>query len=421
MADWSYKGQPWQQHGQYYSDVPVSNGKLSALLKHELASYDLLDLKVLLRSRGIRTVRILRSLAETERSVMLHKALMLYFDVLGGPCPEGVKTALYEFFGETCPIPARPPQQDTTYPRATQSRGRATQSHGRATHSHGHNVWGPLPTVPEHLLDVPCGDDTKLKRELITYLPLALNAVGPMQYAECIRKVRRSDELIMAGCVAAAEALAALCIRKEDVPFAERENLKSSKKSLRNLILWRCSGISIGMDSIDALLRIVNEACRHSGCDQNTMAELKNGFSKVCAEIAMEVQTKKEKAINSTEAAQAAQAAKAAKKPKTVPALIDRNAPSSSDAVFPHPDDPADLHNQEPIFVRLPTERRSLPPTRRSPGRSRDSENSVQMSQLFDMMKVLKEQIGQEMQLLKGQIGQLQQGRRFHHDDDESD
>ena len=95
--------------------------------------------------------------------------------------------------------------------------------------------------------------------------------------------------------------------------------------------------------------------------------------------------------------------------------------PSSSDPVLPHPADAADLHEQGPVVAQAsfpcppglekfhgekPTERRSLPPSRRSPGpRSRDAGTSLQMAQMMEMMKGMTHQL----QEVKSQVGKLQQ------------
>ena len=112
--------------------------------------------------------------------------------------------------------------------------------------------------------------------------------------------------------------------------------------------------------------------------------------------------------------------------PKTVPALFDCQGPSSSDQVLPHPADPADLHYvQGPILVKASfacppglessmlqgeksTERRSVPPSRRSPGaQSRDTGHSLQFAQMMEMMRGMTHQL-QEVKL---QVAKLQQSR----------
>ena len=128
--------------------------------------------------------------------------------------------------------------------------------------------------------------------------------------------------------------------------------------------------------------------------------------------------------------------------PVTVPALFDPVGPSSSDPVLPHPADAADLHKQGPVLVQpsfacpvglessmfpgeKPTERRSLPPARRSPGpRSRDGVHNLQVAQIFEMMKAMSHQL----QKVESQVGKLQRDRDpfpfrplIPYDDDEED
>ena len=53
-------------------------GRLADALEQRLAEEDLLDMEVLLRYRGIRTLRAVESLETTERAVLLCKARELY-------------------------------------------------------------------------------------------------------------------------------------------------------------------------------------------------------------------------------------------------------------------------------------------------------------------------------------------------------
>ena len=106
----------------------------------------------------------------------------------------------------------------------------------------------------------------------------------------------------------------------------------------------------------------------------------------------------------------------------TIPALFDPMGPSNSDPVLPPPADHRDLHEQGPVLVAAsfacppgleiyqgerPTEGRSLPPARRSPGRprSRDGPHSLQYAQMVEMMKAMTHELKQ----VKSQVGKLQQ------------
>ena len=59
------------------SDVPIS-GQLSLALRDQLEAEDVLDLEVLLRNLGLRTLRALRLLEANERASLLVKAQALF-------------------------------------------------------------------------------------------------------------------------------------------------------------------------------------------------------------------------------------------------------------------------------------------------------------------------------------------------------
>ena len=87
-----------QRPATRFSDVPTVNGHLSDALKHKLAEEELLDMEVLLRYRGIRTLRALESLETEESAVLLCKARELY-DLLG-IFPSSLKNTLNKLFGK---------------------------------------------------------------------------------------------------------------------------------------------------------------------------------------------------------------------------------------------------------------------------------------------------------------------------------
>ena len=453
-----------QSTAAQYSDVPPPNGGLSDALKHKLAEEDLLDLEVLLRYRGIRTLRALESLETTERAVLLCKARELY--ELLGIFPSNLKNTLNKLFGDV-------PQQGMFHgsPWAMQS-GAMAYMHPQWA---GHGGWGhhaSKPGGPEPLTE-PLDDDTYLKRTLGAALLGAREIVGWERYTECLRRLKRSDELVVASCLEAAEGLAALGIRKEDVRDRERkEALKAAKKAVRDVLLWRCTGNALGLDSREALVRAFEEACRHTHCDENTVSQLTNGYRRIREELAGGPPPKNRIATSPARRTQegsgsgggagsqhggqqplttegigesTGEGTQRSVGPKTIPALFDPNGPSSSDPVLPHPADPADFHEQPgPMLVQAsfacppglepdmfqnaekPTERRSLPPARRSPGpRSRDAGHSLQMAQVMQMMKAMTH----ELQEVKAQVGKLHQERDSfpfrpvipYDDDDEDD
>lgn len=130
----------------------------------------------------------------------------------------------------------------------------------------------------------PLEDDTYLRRILGIALLGAREIVGWERYTECLRRLKRSDELVVASCLEAAEALAILSIKMEVVrtwPRERKEALKAAQKAVRDVLLWRCAGKALGLDSREALIRAFEEACRHTDCNENIVSQLTNGFRRI--------------------------------------------------------------------------------------------------------------------------------------------
>ena len=111
--------------------------------------------------------------------------------------------------------------------------------------------------------------------------------VGLVCYAECLHRLKRSDGLGMPSCLKAAEALASLGMRVKDVREKElKQALKLAKKIVRDILLWRCAGNALGLDSREALIRAFEETCSHTHCDENTDSQLSNGYRRILEELA---------------------------------------------------------------------------------------------------------------------------------------
>ena len=447
----------FQSTAAQYSDLPPLNGGSSEALRHFLTEHDLLGMEVLLLSRKIRTLRALESLETTERAVFLCKAREFY--ELLGTFPSNLKNTLNRVFGD---LPRTGHFQG--FPWAMQSGALPYMQSPWAGHGGRgqHALLGlSQPVGPEPLTD-PVEDDSYLKRTLGAALLGARDVVGWDRYIECLRRLKRSDELVTASCLEAAEALAALGIRKEDVRERERkEALKLAKKSVRDVLLWRCAGNALGLDSREGVVRACEEACRHTHVDENAVSQVTNGYRRVMEQLAGGSPPKKR--INTSPARRTQEGSsrgdgagsqQVGRQPRdsefkeglagsvTVPAVVDPMAPSSSDPVLPHSADAADLHKQGPVLVRpsyacpgglerskftgeKPTERRSLPPARRSPGPpSRDGVHNLQVSQIFEMMKG----VVHKLEKVESQVAKLQRDRDpfpfsplIQYDDDEDD
>ena len=415
-----------QSANSWYSDVVPSNGGLSDALKQRLAEEDLVDLEVLLRYRGIRTLYGLESLEPTERVVLLCKARLLY--ELLEVFPSYRKNALKKLFGDGPQMAVYQGSRSVVHagglPYMTQQWASAPigQSHPQAS-------MNQTPGGLERLTQ-PLSDDTILKRTFAEALLGAREIVGLVCYEECLRRLKRSDELAMASCLEAAEALASLCIKVKDVRDPElKKALKLANKVVRDILLWRCAGNALGLDSREALIRAFEAACCHTHCDEHTVSQLTNGYRRILEELANGASVRNRSAASPVDTTQvgggtesatglqseqqqlqlqvtsisalkgggsrASGSQSAAEGMKTDPDLSDPMAPCRLDTVLPHPADPADV---------VPGKGRSLPPTRRSPGpHSRNAVTSLQMAKMMEMMQVMSH----NLQHIKAQISQL--------------
>jgi hypothetical protein len=83
-------------------DWPLGPGQPSPALRARLQREDLLDLEVVLRYRGVKTLRALNSMDTTERAVLGCKARQLW--ELLGIFPSNLKTALIKLFHVDAPV-----------------------------------------------------------------------------------------------------------------------------------------------------------------------------------------------------------------------------------------------------------------------------------------------------------------------------
>ena len=155
---------------------------------------------------------------------------------------------------------------------------------GSSSSSSSSGAWCS-PQVAE--LPAPADDDTRLKKTLAALLEGAREIVGRARYEECVRRLRRGEELVVASCLESAEAVAGLCLRKEDLRDRnKKELLKALKKAARDVLLWRCTGSALGLDSREALVRCFEKACRHTNCDENTVSQLTDSYRRIKEELA---------------------------------------------------------------------------------------------------------------------------------------
>ena len=147
---------------------------------------------------------------------------------------------------------------------------------------------GPATRSPWHQLNEPAPDDSEIARDLPKHLYKAKEILGVQRYNDVIRHISNSTDQIVSSTVEAARALAVLgSVTKSEVGPSrdKKELLKAAKKSVRDLLIWRCFGITLGLDSKEAWIRSFEHCSRLAGCDQNTVSQLTNGATRLHKEL----------------------------------------------------------------------------------------------------------------------------------------
>ena len=288
---------PIEMTGAETDDVPELN-QLSPALKARLVAQDVQILEILLLQRSVRTIRALEALDTNEKSVLLVKAWALYkvLDMF----PSHLRTALPNLFGNSgalsntsnCAWPLQPGTVQTAPPAASSSPvyvapewrrdssgSGGSSSSGGTLHKAGLRPTGPVPmaTVAIELPPVT-ENDSELRKEIFHTLGAVKQLIGEDHHSQAVRCLRHSEELSMASCMVAAEALAVMSVKKDGWNRDMKELLKAAKKSLRDVIFWRSCGKELGVDSREPVYTCFEDACRHTNCDDNTVSQLNNGY-----------------------------------------------------------------------------------------------------------------------------------------------
>ena len=147
---------------------------------------------------------------------------------------------------------------------------------------------GPPIRSPWHQLKAPAPDDSEIARNLPTHLHEVKELLGVNRYNEVIRYLNSSTTQIISSTVEAANALAVLgSVTKSEVGPGgdQQELLKAAKKAVRDLLIRRCFGITLGLDSKAAWVRSFEHCSHEAGCDINMVSQLTNGATRLKDEL----------------------------------------------------------------------------------------------------------------------------------------
>ena len=385
--------------------MPPEDGySLSYDLNRKLAEENLLEIKVLLRNMKIRTLEAFQTIDSTDRALLLCKSRQLY-DLLIGICPSHIRRTLNKNFG--------------------------VQQEGVLQASPWGAEWHAVAAVTESH-----ASDTFTTRFLDEDLQAIVDIVGRERVTECIRKLRRSDELVELSCMEAAEGLAQICGwelkgRRDD--FAKAA-LKDAEATVRNIIIWRLIGLIRGPDSKDAVHRAATDICRYTDRSGTTASALVNGYCRtmqwlVTGELPKRMKDrdrcqgklafhKKANAKGSSSSGGGGDTTASQNQPKTVAARSVPTGPSSSnpaaqthssshgseqgsDIVQPSFDAPPELESSMQTFPEA-IDAGTVPEAidAKLGAGSEDGGHSLQLSEIKEMMKAMS----LEIQEIKSQV-----------------
>ena len=244
--------------GTNHWDTPPAPGHLSPELENFLHMYQLSKIKELLVVHEITTLHGLEVMDQNMKSVLLYKCRRFY-DLLG-IFPTHVAHALNTIFGVV-----------------DEPRGAHILSSG--------DEWGePLNSFTT---------DTKCRRSLKeAVMNLVWNGTADWQHVhESIQLFKISDELAEASAYKAAEAYAILQKSIDARPSIKKqrdlhEEVKQSIRVVRNVMLWRVIGQSLGMDSMESIDAAVKRICTQTdGVAVDTLSQFTNAYWKLVKDV----------------------------------------------------------------------------------------------------------------------------------------
>lgn len=230
---------------------PLSRNQLEpdliSLLRHE----GIEDLTVLLVNRGITTVATLLGMECDEKQLVLQKSIQLW--QLLDREPSSVTDSLQHLFT----MVSRP---------------------GRIWHPAGAVHSGTVPSLYGQEAE------TAVWHKLTAALADVQHVMPSQSYNEVVRHLNRSTDRARESLVACGRALAACGNPKTFKDLRRRELIKTLKRALRDALMWRAIGCTLGVDQCDQILACLKPAAEVQvlvNQDDQLISQMKNAFKKI--------------------------------------------------------------------------------------------------------------------------------------------
>ena len=238
------------------SDVLLAEFRFSPAFQHRLEAFAVLELDWLCYHENCKTLRLLRSLSETERLALVSRALNLF--KLLSILRANTKAVLHSFFEVQ-----------------------------------------PVENIPDiHTILLPeLKNESQLRKSLRESLEKIQFLFGQGVQAQVTSHVARSQDLFTAGCRELAAALAVLQVPTGHWPTKEiKEMHKSVQKTLREVLILGTLAVAPGMER-EPVAAVLADVLGTARAGENAVSQCLNGFRKTLLEAAQQSQTGKKPVV----------------------------------------------------------------------------------------------------------------------------
>lgn len=288
----------WQQSGLGFDE---SDGTfMSQALHLRLRSVELLNIEVILRVRGVRTLQSLERMDERERLGLVKQAKQLWLLLELIPAERLVEAFESLFSSFSTGLEHTAPTYLPTFPFGQTNSGAmlfqpvmpgpitGSSSSSNQQVDPVQSVQAVADYVPiQYELPAVGDDESVVVRNLSRSIAAARQLLGEVTHTEVISRLDLSNIAAVRSLAEAALAYSATkTLVERHYPVQEEWNtIKAAKLAIRDLLVWRCGGMVCGLDSQAASGRAFQVATQAAYCDENCMSQLQMGTVKVRAEM----------------------------------------------------------------------------------------------------------------------------------------
>ena len=268
-------------------DVPQSASEVSKALREALARADISDLELFFKCHRIRNLQKLRALDTDEQAHLLSRAMQFWEslgyarNLLNVALPSILIASSSATTSNSVPkgVPVIHNKNSHNISSSSSQFWQQPLQAGEVGGRDHHHQW-------QRLLPVST-DENKFASDLAKFLWDVRHIVGVSRYNDAISRLNTSNVQIATSVLEAAQALSALILRRDEerrLDKEPKETLKTARKAIRDLIIWRCFGVVLGFNfdqqGTESLHRYFERFCSQASCGDDTVSQFANAHKK---------------------------------------------------------------------------------------------------------------------------------------------